>query len=116
MRVAPMLWPGQVVILENLAAHKSKRVLELIEGRGCQVLCSWRPNLAGSLADRGGVLQGEQRFHEENGGQGPRGARRRDWVGAGGRQHARGCGLVRPLRLLAHRSTIMRTAVNLNPQ
>ena len=36
--LAPMLSPGQVVILDNLAAHKSKRVLELIEGRGCQVL------------------------------------------------------------------------------
>jgi transposase len=37
--LAPMLRPGQVVILDNLSAHKSKkRVLELIEGRGCRVL------------------------------------------------------------------------------
>jgi transposase len=36
--LAPTLIPGQVVILDNLAAHKSKRVLELVEGRGCRVL------------------------------------------------------------------------------
>ena len=30
--------PGQVVILDDLTAHKSKRVLELVEGRGCRVL------------------------------------------------------------------------------
>jgi hypothetical protein len=36
--LAPTLIPGQVVILDNLTAHKSKRVLELVEGRGCRVL------------------------------------------------------------------------------
>jgi transposase len=36
--LAPTLIPRQVVILDNLTAHKSKRVLELVEGRGCRVL------------------------------------------------------------------------------
>ena len=41
--------PGQVVILDNLTAHKSKRVLELVEGRGCRVLF-FASLLAGPLA------------------------------------------------------------------
>lgn len=34
----PELDPGQIVILDNLSAHKSERVRELIEQRGCEVL------------------------------------------------------------------------------
>ena len=34
----PSLRPGQVVILDNLGAHKGERVRELIEGEGCSVL------------------------------------------------------------------------------
>ena len=30
----PSLSPGQVVVLDNLAAHKDDRVRELVEGRG----------------------------------------------------------------------------------
>jgi hypothetical protein len=29
---------GQIVLMDNLAAHKGKKVLELIEARGCQLL------------------------------------------------------------------------------
>jgi transposase len=37
--LAPSLQPGQeVVILDNLGAHKGERVRELIEGRGCSLL------------------------------------------------------------------------------
>jgi len=36
--LAPSLRPGQVVILDNLGAHKGERVRELIEGRGCSLL------------------------------------------------------------------------------
>jgi transposase len=36
--LAPSLQPGQVVILDNLGAHKGERVRELIEGEGCSVL------------------------------------------------------------------------------
>jgi transposase len=35
---APSLWPGQVVVMDNLSVHKAKRVRELIEARGCQLL------------------------------------------------------------------------------
>ena len=33
--LVPELKPGQVVAMDNLGAHKPKRVRELIEGRGC---------------------------------------------------------------------------------
>ncbi len=36
--LGPTLSPGQVVVMDNLAAHKGQRVRELIEGRGCELL------------------------------------------------------------------------------
>jgi transposase len=36
--LAPALSPGQVVVLDNLGAHKGERVRELIERRGCELL------------------------------------------------------------------------------
>jgi transposase len=36
--LSPELRPGQVVVMDNLTAHKGERVKELIEGRGCELL------------------------------------------------------------------------------
>jgi transposase len=36
--LAPTLRPGQVVVMDNLSAHKGKRAKELVEERGCQLL------------------------------------------------------------------------------
>ena len=36
--LAPALRPGQVVVMDNLGAHKGERVRELVEGRGCELL------------------------------------------------------------------------------
>ena len=36
--LAPSLRPGQVVVMDNLNAHKGERVRELVESRGCEVL------------------------------------------------------------------------------
>jgi transposase len=36
--LAPALSPGQVVVLDNLAAHKGQRVRRLVEARGCELL------------------------------------------------------------------------------
>ena len=36
--VAPSLTAGQIVIMDNLSAHKGKKVLDLIQARECQVL------------------------------------------------------------------------------
>lgn len=35
--LAPSLRPGQVVVMDNLSAHKGSRVKELVEGRGCEL-------------------------------------------------------------------------------
>jgi transposase len=36
--LAPNLRPAQVVITDNLSAHKTERVRELVEQRGCELL------------------------------------------------------------------------------
>src|SRR5829696_7204785 len=36
--LAPSLSPGQVIIMDNLSAHKEGRVRELVEGAGCELL------------------------------------------------------------------------------
>lgn len=36
--LAPSLCPGQVVVMDNLGAHRPKRVRELIEVRGCELV------------------------------------------------------------------------------
>ena len=35
--LAPDLRPGQIVVMDNLSAHKGSRIRELIEGRGCEL-------------------------------------------------------------------------------
>ena len=37
--LAPALREGQVMVMDNLSAHKGSRVRELIEGRGCELIC-----------------------------------------------------------------------------
>jgi transposase len=36
--LAPTLAPGQVVVMDNLGAHRPKRIRELIKERGCELL------------------------------------------------------------------------------
>jgi transposase len=36
--LAPALRCGQVVVMDNLGAHRPKRIGELIEGRGCDLI------------------------------------------------------------------------------
>ena len=36
--LAPTLSPGQVVVMDNLSAHKGEKVRELLENRGCEFL------------------------------------------------------------------------------
>jgi transposase len=45
--LAPSLWAGQIVLLDNLGAHKTRRVRELIEARGAEVwfLAAYSPDL-----------------------------------------------------------------------
>ena len=37
-QLAPTLRPGQIVVLDNLSAHKGASIREVIEARGCQLL------------------------------------------------------------------------------
>jgi transposase len=45
--LVPSLKPGQIVVMDNLGAHRPKRVRELIEGRGCELpyLPTYSPDL-----------------------------------------------------------------------
>ena len=36
--LAPSLKPGEIVVMDNLGAHRPKRIRELIESRGCELL------------------------------------------------------------------------------
>ena len=36
--LAPTLQPGQIVVMDNLPAHKGERVRELVESAGCELL------------------------------------------------------------------------------
>lgn len=36
--LAPSLKPGQMVVMDNLGAHRPKRIRELIEGKECELL------------------------------------------------------------------------------
>jgi transposase len=36
--LAPTLGPGQMVVMDNLSAHKGGRVKKIIEGKGCELL------------------------------------------------------------------------------
>jgi transposase len=36
--LSPMLRPGQIVVMDNLTAHKGERIKELIEDRGCELI------------------------------------------------------------------------------
>jgi transposase len=36
--LAPALHPGQVVVMDNLGAHRPKRIRELIEQQGCKLI------------------------------------------------------------------------------
>jgi transposase len=36
--LAPALRPGQLVMMDNLGAHKPKRVRALIEDKGCELI------------------------------------------------------------------------------
>jgi transposase len=45
--LAPSLQGGRIVVMDNLGAHRPRRVRDLIEGRGCELLYlpSYSPDL-----------------------------------------------------------------------
>ena len=95
--LAPTLRPGQVVVMDNLSAHKGGRVREIVEGRGCELLYlppyspDFNPIEEAFSKVKGLMRKAEARTREALiGGDGP----------GAGRGHGRGRpGLLRPLRL-----------------
>jgi transposase len=51
--LAPTLKEGQIVVMDNLGAHKTDRVRELIEERGCELwfLPSYSPDLLNPIEE-----------------------------------------------------------------
>ncbi len=57
--LGPTLRKGQVVVMDNLSAHKGERIRELIEERGCELIYLHLPAVlfSGSQPHRGSVLE-----------------------------------------------------------
>ena len=66
MALIPGLRPGQVVVMDNLGAHKGERVGELVEARGCELRFA-AGVLPGLLAHRGSLLEGQGVDEEREG-------------------------------------------------
>lgn len=41
--LSPSLRAGQIVVMDNLSAHKGARVRQLVEERGCELCCTCLP-------------------------------------------------------------------------
>jgi hypothetical protein len=50
--IAPTLRTGQVVVMDNLTAHKGERVREPIEERGCELSSTCRPTHLTSIRSK----------------------------------------------------------------
>ena len=83
--LGPTLWPGQVVVMDNLSAHKGERVRELIEERGCELM--YLPPYSPNLNPIEQALSRSRGSYEKPR---PAPARRwsRRWVGRSRRSHA----------------------------
>jgi hypothetical protein len=79
--LAPALRPGQVVVLDNLSAHKGGRVKEIVEGAGCELL--YLPPYSPDLNPIEQAFRGGQGADAQSRGAHPRGTRRGDGTGAG---------------------------------
>jgi transposase len=108
--LAPSLRPGQVVVVDNLGAHRGERVRALVEARGCSLvyLPPYSPDfwpIEEAFSKLKTLLRKATRP----------GHGWRSWRPSAERSlgdHSAGRrGLLRPLRLPARRSTVMRTAV-----
>ena len=109
--LAPTLRRGQIVVMDNLQVHKIKRVRDLVEGAGAEVL--FLPPYSPDFSPI------EEAFSKVKGILRRIGARTREALldrghlrGARcGKPHRRG-GLVRTLRLPRHPSSAMKTALH----
>jgi hypothetical protein len=108
--LAPELRPGQVVVMDNLTAHKGERVRELIEGRGFKSFSTCHPTRQTSQSHRRGLCQ-DQGSAAQGGGSHPRSAGGSDRHSDLDDQRAGCTRLLRALRLPSTSSITMTTAV-----
>ena len=106
--LAPSLSEGRVVVLDNLGAHRGRRVRELVEARGCELLFlpPYSPDFSPieEAFSKVRALLRKAKARERGAGGGHRSG------ALGGHRRGRPR-LLRALRLPARRSTLMNTAV-----
>jgi len=111
--LAPSLKEGQIVVMDNLGAHRPKKVRELIEERGAKPFVS-AVLLARLQPDRRGVRQGQEPPSQRRG-QDQGGLSRSDRSGAIRGQCPRRSGLLRACRIPFTSSPTVKRAVRTHP-
>jgi transposase len=111
--LAPTLKPGQVVVMDNLGAHRPKKVRELIEAKGCKLLYlpPYSPDL-NPIEEAFAKVKHILRKPKEDRGPHQGGAHRGDGSSTGSRQRPGCTGLLRPLRLPHPGAAAMKGAVS----
>jgi DDE superfamily endonuclease len=107
--LAPALRPGQVVVMDNLGAHRPKRVRELIERRGCELL--YLPPYSPDLNPIEGAFRGGQAHPQEDPCPHQGGLDRGDGPSVGSRECPRRRRVLRSLRLPHTGAAAMKGAV-----
>ena len=108
--LVPSLRAGQIVVMDNLGAHRPKRIRELIEQQGCELVYLPRPTLPRLQSHRGSLRQDQeppsQCCSQEQGG-----PARSDSSGAICGHCRRRPGLLRACRIPSDRSATVKLAV-----
>jgi hypothetical protein len=108
--LVPSLSPGQVVVMDNLSAHKGARVRGLVEGAGCELL--YLPPYSPDLNPIEEAFRGGEGDLEEGPSPNPRNAHRNHGPGAGGGGPFGRPRLLRTPRLpRCHGSTVLTNAL-----
>jgi hypothetical protein len=107
--LAPTLRPGQLVVMDNLGAHRPKRIRHLIESRGCELiyLPPYSPDLNPIQEAFGKIkapTQEDRRPHQG-------GPDRGDGSSIGSRECSRRAGVLHPLWLPRPRAAAMKGAL-----
>jgi DDE superfamily endonuclease len=94
--LAPSLRPGQVVMVDDLSAHKGGRVREIVESRGCELI--YLPPYSPDLNPIEGAFA-KLKARLRDGGSEPSGSHRSDGRGTRWHERQRRSRLLRALRL-----------------
>ena len=111
--LAPTLKPGQLVVMDNLGAHRPKRVRELIEARGCKLI--YLPSYSLDLNSIEEAFRGGQASAEEDRRPRQEVPARGDGPSVGSREHRRRERILRSLWLARPGAATIKTLLGLNP-